>query len=150
MSGYPGSGYPTQVWFCILQWTLDLRKILTCKFTYTTTRHFFCRPVIRFSTKIFIESNNSRIEKIILEVQSLNVLFAFREEVIQALLHNVQLEVIRGRHHLKGDIQVRMPMLTSKVHSFLKQCLHFVKARPFSPNLSKLAPADISWRTLFS
>ena len=35
----------------------------------------------------------------------------------------------------------------AKVHSFLKQCLHdlhFMKTRYFSPNLSKLAPADIS------
>merc|ERR1711935_1234980 len=31
-----------------------------------------------------------------------------REEVIQALLHLVQLGVIQGRHHLKGDIQVQL------------------------------------------
>ena len=40
-----------------------------------------------------------------------------------------------------------------KVHSFPKQCLynlHFVKTTSLSPNLSKLAPADIIWRTLFS
>merc|ERR1711935_249351 len=30
------------------------------------------------------------------------------EEVIQALLHHVQLGVIRGRHHPKGDIQVQL------------------------------------------
>ena len=38
--------------------------------------------------------------------------------------------------------------MSSKVHSFLKQCLHnlhFIKTRYLSPNLSKLAPADISW-----
>ena len=41
----------------------------------------------------------------------------------------------------------------TKVHSFLKQCLHnlrFMKTRQFSPNLSRLALADISWSTLFS
>ena len=41
----------------------------------------------------------------------------------------------------------------AKVQSFIKQCLHdlhFMKTWYFSPNLSKLAPADISWSTLFS
>ena len=38
-----------------------------------------------------------------------------------------------------------------KVNLFLKQRLHdlqFTKTRSFSPNLSKLAPADIKWKTM--
>ena len=42
----------------------------------------------------------------------------------------------------------------TRMKQFLKQCLHdlhFLKIRYFSPNLSKLAPADISYikKTLF-
>ena len=40
----------------------------------------------------------------------------------------------------------------TKVHSFLQQYLHdlqFMKTRSSSPNLSKLAPAGISWRPCF-
>ena len=43
--------------------------------------------------------------------------------------------------------------ILEKAHLFLNQCLHnihFKKTRYFSPNFSKLAPADISWDTLFS
>ena len=41
--------------------------------------------------------------------------------------------------------------MSSKVRSFLQRCLHyshFMKIRYFSPNLTKLAYADISWSTL--
>ena len=38
----------------------------------------------------------------------------------------------------------------SKIHSFLKVLFQFMKTRSCSPNLSQLAPAGISRRTLFS
>jgi hypothetical protein len=48
----------------------------------------------------------------------------------------------------KKTIHRQLYKNSTKVHLFLKQCLHnfhLMKTRSFSPNLSKLAPPDISW-----
>ena len=61
------------------------------------------------------------------------------------VVHTASASVLR--YLLNGNWHVLV------VHSFLKQCLHdlhFLKTRYFSPNLFKLAPADISWSPLFS
>ena len=72
-------------------------------------------------------------------------------------------KVIKGIHidYLTPSVNVLHPCTTlhslyvsiflPKGHSFCKQCLHdlqFIKTRSSSPNLSKLARADISCQTM--
>ena len=45
---------------------------------------------------------------------------------------------------IKIQVHIKAFNMITKVHSFFKKCLHFMKTRSLSPNLSKLAPADIS------
>ena len=69
---------------------------------------------------------------------ALRALRVTKDKVRNSTLKNIQ------------DLNFRLDI---KVHSFLKQSLndlHFMETRSFSPTLSKLAPPDISWMTLFS
>ena len=67
-------------------------------------------------------------------------------------IHKVQLILLKTTFLYPGPFWVVILLIWFKFHWFLKQCLHdfqFMKTRPFSPKLSKLAPSDISWRTLY-
>ena len=76
-------------------------------------------------------------------IQSLTNKGYFQSELKGSKKYNGLLA--EAEKHLLQNSSGKYSKLSPKVHSCLKlDDLHFMKARSFSPKLSKLAPADIS------